>query len=158
MAQKPGKLVSVGFGIETGIPVSNTLDAFNFTFGMTARVAVHAGPGFATFTTGGIVYVPKSLQESSSARAGLQIPIKAGYKYIFVRHFFVMGEVGYSVFKTYYDNGQNDQIYSTSTGGFTFAPAIGVQFGVTELALRYESMRIEGRNADFVGFRVGFNF
>jgi len=158
MAQKPGKLISVGFGLEAGVPVNKTTsDAFNFNGGMTARVSVHAGPGFATFTTGGIVFIPKNL-DAYSLKASVQIPIKAGYKYIFERHFFVMGELGYSVFKTYYDDGQNSNLQSTSEGGFTFAPSIGLQFRVTELALRYESIHLSGGNVNYMAFRVGFNF
>src|SRR5882724_2140815 len=122
MAQKSGKLVSVGFGIETGIPVGTASDAFNFNFGATARVSVHAGPGFATFTTGGIVLIAKNLEQSYSLKAGVQIPFKAGYKYVIANHFFVMGELGYSIFKSYYDVGDDSHLASTSSGGFTYAP------------------------------------
>jgi len=158
MAQKPGKLISVGFGLEAGVPINKTTaDVFNFNGGVTARFSLHAGPGFATFTTGGILFIPKNA-DVNSLKASVQIPIKAGYKYIFVRHFFVMGELGYSVFNSYYGSGQNSNLHSTSTGGFTFAPSLGLQFRVMELALRYESIQLSGGNLDYLGFRVGFNF
>ncbi|MBS1596870.1 MAG: hypothetical protein JST75_01495 [Bacteroidetes bacterium] len=158
MAQREGKLVSVGFGIEPGIPVGSAADIFNFNMGFTARVSVHAGPGFATFTSGGIVMIPKNIDQNNSFVAGVQIPFKAGYKYIIARHFFVMGELGYSIYKSYYDSGSNSNLASTSTGGFTYAPSIGVNFGVTELALRYESINLSGDRVDYMGLRIGFNF
>ena len=158
LAQKEGKLVSVGFGVETGIPVGNAADVFNFNIGFTARVSVLAGPGYATFTTGGLIMIPKNLAESNSIKAGAQIPFKAGYKYIIAQRFFVMGELGYSIFKSYYDVGDDSHIVSTSSGGFTYAPSIGVNFGVTELALRYESIGLSGGHVDYLGFRAGFNF
>jgi len=44
MAQKSGKLVSVGFGIETGIPVG-TASTLSILFRCNCPLSVHAGPG-----------------------------------------------------------------------------------------------------------------
>jgi len=152
------KLISVGFGIEGGLPANSaTKDVFGGGGGVTARAALHLGPGFVTLTTGGIVFIPKNLQETNAVKTAVQIPIKAGYKYVLVGHLFVMGEFGYSVFKSYYED-QNNNVYSTSTGGFTFAPSVGVQWGATEVALRYESVQLSGGNFTYMGLRLGFNF
>lgn len=158
MAQRPGKMFSAGFGIEGGAPLNDAKDAYSFTFGATARVAVHAGPGFATFTTGGIMFVAKNIDQSN-LKATVQIPFKAGYKYIFLDHFFVMGELGYSALETYYDNGNGDATLAhTSTGGFTYAPSAGVQFRAMELALRYETVHANSANLSYLALRLGFNF
>ena len=158
LAQKDGKLVSVGFGIETGLPVAKAADVFNFNLGFTGRVSVHAGPGYATISSGGIIMIPKKLEQSNSIKAGVQIPIKGGYKYIFLERFFVMGELGYSIFKSYYDTGDDSHIVSTSSGGFTYSPSIGFNLGVSELALKYESIALDGGHINYLGFRAAFNF
>jgi hypothetical protein len=157
MAQKPGKIFSAGFGLEAGIPLGDARTAFNATGGVTARFALRAGPGYATFTTGAIVFAPKNLYYDENLKASVQIPFKAGYKYSIIPHLFVMGELGYSSFQTYYDDG-NDDIAHTSTGGFTYAPAVGAEWGVFEVSLRYESVHVSGGNVSYVGARCGFNF
>lgn len=155
-AQKLTKKFSVGFGLEGGLPTGDAKDAFNFTGGLTLRFSYHEGPGFITFAIGGIAFIPKSF-EGEDTKAGLQIPFKAGYKYIIGDHFFVMGEVGYSSFKYFYSD-EDGNLVSTKDGGFTFAPGAGVQFNALEVGLRYESFSIKGGNISYLGFRVGFNF
>jgi len=155
-AQKEGKKWSVGFGLEAGVPTGDIKDSYNFTGGITLRFAYKAGPGFATFTTGVVGYVPKK-GLGKQTKAALQIPFKAGYKYIFAKHLFVMGEFGYSTFRYYYDGG-NGNLASTSTGGFTYAPSIGVNFGVFEAGIKYEAIAITGGTVSDIGFRLGFNF
>jgi hypothetical protein len=155
-AQKPGKLFSVGFGLEGGAPVNNAATAYSFTAGMTLRFSLHAGPGFATLASGWNAFIPMNIAGNSSNLA-VQIPIKAGYKYIFAGRFFVMGEMGYSSFHYYYDNGDGT-VSSASSGGFTYAPSVGVQFGVMEIGVRYETIALKAGNISYVGFRLGFNF
>ncbi len=158
MAQRQGKFFSVGFGMEGGIPVSDIKNIYSGSFGMTLRFSLHAGPGYATLTSGGIIFFPKNLDNNSEdLKVGAQIPVKAGYKYTIVGPLFVMGELGYSSFRYYYDDGEGN-VAHTSKGGFTFAPSLGVQFGVTEFALRYESIRISDGNISTVGLHLGFNF
>jgi hypothetical protein len=155
-AQREGKKFSVGFGLEAGIPTGDAKASYNVTGGMTIRFSYLAGPGYVTLTSGGIVFAPKSLN-GETIKAGLQIPIKAGYKYLINEHFFVMGELGYSTVKTYYKD-VNNNLASVSSGGFTFAPAIGVQSHSFEFSIRYESTSLNGGTLSFAGARIGFNF
>jgi hypothetical protein len=157
-AQSPGKFISFGFGLEAGLPANGARSVFNYNYsgGLTLRFALHAGPGFVTLTAGGIVYVPQTI-DGQNTKVALQIPVKAGYKFIFARHFFVMGELGYSVFNYYYDKGDNTLAHTT-TGGFTYAPGVGFQIGVLELGVRYETIQLKPGNLSFVGLRLGFNF
>ena len=155
-AQKPGKTWAAGFGVEAGIPTGNAGNAFTALGGLSGRFSLLAGPGYATITAGWNVFVPKDIY-GLDPQVALQIPIKAGYKYIFADHFFVMGELGYSIFTAYHDNGYGNTA-SSSTGGFTYAPQVGVQFGVMEIGVRYESVLVKNDDISFVGFRLGFNF
>jgi hypothetical protein len=156
MAQKPGKFFSIGFGFEAGKPLNSAASVYDFTGGLTVRISLHAGPGFATITGGGIVFVPWEISEQN-LKAAVQIPIKGGYKYIFLRHFFVMGELGYSLFR-YYTEGTNNNLVTTRTGGFTYAPSVGVQLGIIELGLRYETIQLNTGDLSYLGLRLGFNF
>jgi len=155
-AQSAGKKWSVGFGFSGGIPLGDTKTAFNVAGGLDLRFSYKAGPGFVTLSAGANAFIPKSFA-GVSKKAGLQIPIKAGYKYAIVPHFFVMGEAGFSSFRSYY-NGGNNNLVSSSTSGFTYAPAIGTEFGAFEAAIRFEGVAISGGTVSFVGFRLGFNF
>ena len=154
-AQKEGKKFSGGFGLEAGLPVGTANTVYHFTGGLSIRFSYHAGPGFITLSSGVFAYVPKS-GLGRSTKASLQIPIKAGYKYVFYKPFFVMGEIGYSSFKVYYAGTNN--IASTSSGGFTYAPTIGVSFNVFELGIKYEATSITGGALSEIGLRLGFNF
>jgi len=155
-AQKEGKSFSAGFGIEAGIPVGAATTAYHFTGGLGIRFSYHAGPGFVTLSSGAIAYVPKS-GEGKSTKASLQIPIKAGYKYVFHKPFFVMGEIGYSSFRVYYA-GVGNNIASNSSGGFTYAPSAGVTFNAFEVAIKYEGTSLTGGSLSTFGVRLGFNF
>lgn len=155
-AQKLTKKFSAGFGLEAGLPTGDVKDYYNFAGGLTVRFAYQAGPGFATLTTGGIAFIPKDF-EGEDPKAGILIPVKAGYKYVIGDHFFIMGEVGYSSFKAY-STDENDELVSVTNGGFTFAPGIGAQFGVFEVGIRYESAKIEETNLSYLGLRLGLNF
>jgi hypothetical protein len=154
-AQKDSAKFSVGFGLEAGVPTGVAKTAYNFTGGLTLRFSYHAGPGFLTLTTGAEGYVPKKGQ-GKSTKASLQIPVKAGYKYIFSKPFFVMAELGYSSFRVYYDN--NGSVASTSSGGFTYAPTIGVNFNAFEAGIKYEATSVSGGTISNLSIRLGFNF
>jgi hypothetical protein len=153
-AQKETKKFSVGFGIEAGVPTGPPSDLYSFAIGLTVRFSYHVGPGFVTFTTGALGYDPKTIVIGQKKKVGLQIPFRAGYKYI-VNHFFVMGELGYSEFKSYY--GQNGELVSTSSGSFIAAPSVGVQFNAFEVGIRY-GIDFRSGGGGLFGARIGFNF
>jgi len=154
IAQNESKKFSVGFGIEAGVPSGPPSDLYSFAVGLTVRFSYHVGPGFVTLTGGALGYDPKSIA-GQPKKVGLQIPVKAGYKYIIQHHFFVMGEVGYAEFKTYY--GSNGELLSINHGSAIAAPSIGVQFNAFEVAIRYEANFSNGGGGLF-GARIGFNF
>jgi hypothetical protein len=154
-AQKDSSKLSFGFGLEAGVPTGDAKAAYNFTGGLTVRLSYHAGPGFLTLTTGAEGYVPKKGQ-GNSTKASLQIPVKAGYKYIFAKPFFVMAELGYSSFRIYYDN--NGSVASNSYGGFTYAPTVGVNFNAFEAGIKYEATSVSGGTISNLSLRLGFNF
>jgi hypothetical protein len=154
MAQKETKNFSVGFGLEAGAPTGAMSELYDFATGLTIRFSFHAGPGFITLTTGAIGYAPKTLV-GVKGKAGLEIPVRAGYKYIIGHHFFVMGEAGYSEFKTYF--GENGEIASVSNGSFVAAPSLGVQFNAFEIGVRYNIVFSNGGGGLFAA-RLGFNF
>jgi hypothetical protein len=155
-AQSDRKPWSIGFGFDGGIPLGDAKTAYNFNGGMDIRFSYKLGPGFATLTAGANAFIPKSFN-GVDTKAGLQIPVKLGYKYKIVPHFFVMGEAGYSSFRSYYDDG-NNHLVSASTSGFTYAPSIGTEFGAFEAAVRYEGISVSGGTISFVALRIGFNF
>jgi len=153
LAQKETKKSSFGFGIEMGAPTGSYTNLYTFEAGLTIRYSYHAGPGFVTLTTGTLGLFPKKIV-GQSEKVGLQIPIRAGYKYIFDHHYFVMGELGYVSTKTYY--GAQGKVLSTSQGSFLTAPSVGVQFNAFEISLRYEAH--PGNGGGIAGLRIGFNF
>jgi hypothetical protein len=152
-AQKETKKFSVGFGLEAGIPTGVTANAYTMAAGLTVRFSWLAGPGFVTLTGGAIGYAPKTIV-GVPAKAGLQIPVRAGYKYIIQHHLFLMGEAGYSDFNTYF--GSKGNIVSRSSGSFVVAPSIGFQANVFEISVRYDIS--SGSGPSVAGVRLGFNF
>lgn len=154
-AQKENKLFSAGFGVEAGVPVGTANTAYKFTAGLGIRFSYHAGPGFITLGSGVLAYVPKS-GLGKSTKASLQIPVKVGYKYVFHKPFFAMCEIGYSSFKVYY--GGTNGIASNSTGGFTYAPAVGVNFDAVEIGIKYEGTSLGTGAIAAIGLRLAFNF
>src|SRR5579859_1900978 len=135
MAQKETKHFSAGFGLEAGVPVGNYSDLYSFDMGLTVRLSLHAGPGFVTLTSGALAFLPKDMA-GEPKKAGLQIPVRFGYKYIIHHHFFVMGEAGYVSTKTYYGN--RGKLLSVNSSSFIAAPSIGVQFNAIEISIRYD--------------------
>ncbi|HRN56046.1 MAG TPA: hypothetical protein PLL71_06325 [Agriterribacter sp.] len=160
-AQKGDKPFSFGFGFEGGPLVgdANFKEAFSSEFGMSIRFSVKAGPGYATFSPGALLVIPKSLSEDD-IKIGSHIPLRLGYKYIFAERFFVMGEAGYAAYTVYSADNENDEIVKEKAGGFTYAPSVGVNLGKFEAGIRYEATRLKDFDAKvgLLGFRLGFNF
>lgn len=154
-AQKTDKKFSFGFGIEAGLPTGDFKEIYSFAPGLSVRGSYKLGPGFATLTAGGLAYLPKSIDEED-LKAGILVPVKIGYKYIY-KGLFGMGEVGVSRFN-YYFTDYNGSIASIGETGVTFAPTVGYQTGVFEIGLRYEITRFDGGNLNTALVRLGFNF
>lgn len=157
-AQKGNKPFSFGFGFEGGPLISDAdvKEVFSAEFGLSIRFSVKAGPGYATFSPGALLVMPKKLSEDD-IKVGMHVPLRVGYKYIFAEKFFVMGEAGYAAY-TIYSADNNDKIVKNTSGGFTYAPSIGVNLGKFEAGIRYEATRLEDSNIGLLGLRLGFNF
>ncbi len=159
-AQKMNKTFSFGFGLEGVIPSGDLAESYGMGGGLTLRASYKAGPGFVTLTSGALVFAPKSLdggENSEDMKAAMQIPIKAGYKFIYKDYLFAMAEIGYSSLTTYAPN-SDGELEKISSGGLVYAPSIGFQYKSLELGLRYETFSTEGGTASFMGLRLGFNF
>lgn len=154
VAQKETKQRSVGFGIEAGVPTGNTSNLYSIAAGLTIRYSYHVGPGFATLTTGLLGYAPKTNVDVPK-QAAIQIPVRAGYKYIIQHHYFIMGELGYSYFKYYYNN--NGDVASANRNAMTFAPSAGFQFNAFEIGVRY-GVNLTNSDGGLFAVRIGFNF
>src|ERR1700689_5240639 len=154
VAQKETKQRSVGFGIEIAVPTGNISKLYSIAAGLTIRYSYHVGPGFATLTTGLLGYAPKT-NEDGPKKAAIQIPVRAGYKYIIQQHYFIMGELGYSYFKYYYSS--NGDIASANRNSMTFAPSAGFQFNAFEIGVRY-GVNITNSDGGLFAVRIGFNF
>jgi hypothetical protein len=158
--EKPGKVFTGGFGIETGLVTGDPgfKSEFSSEFGLSARFGYKVGPGWITLTPGGNAVFPKSF-EDEDLKVGTHYYVKAGYKYIFVKHLFAMAEVGYGNYSSYTEYSDDGQLYKTnSSGGICFSPAIGGNFGSFELGLRYEYTKLSGGSKSIAGLRLGWNF
>jgi hypothetical protein len=152
-AQNETKKFSVGFGFEAGIPNGNLANLYTSAIGLTVRCSWLAGPGFVTLTSGAIAYPPKTIV-GIPAKAGLQIPVRAGYKFIIQHHLFLMGEAGYSDFNTYF--GSKGNVVSRSSGAMLVAPSIGFQAKAFEIGVRYDLF--SNSTGGVASVRLGFNF
>lgn len=159
--EKEGKKFTGGFGIETGYETGDPgfKSVFSSEFGLSARFGFKVGPGWITLTPGSNVVIPKSVNDDEDINVGIHYYIKGGYKYIFVKHLFVMAEVGYGNYTIYtQSNYDDDNLYKSSSGGVCFSPAIGGNFGSFELGLRYEYTKVNDGSVGTLGLRLGWNF
>jgi hypothetical protein len=153
MAQKETKTSSFGFGLEAGAPVGSYSNIYTLGAGLTLRYSYHAGPGFVTLTTGAIGFAPK-IVAGQKGKAGIDIPLRFGYKYVIQQHFFVSGELGYVSIKTYY--GSNGKTLSNTQGSVLAAIGAGYQYNAFEIGLRFETH--PAVSGSTIGVRLGFNF
>jgi hypothetical protein len=140
-AQKPGKTESFGLGLQGGVsPNVGTNQYANI--GLTARFSIHAGPGYAYIGTGYMF---------SRAATGFQIPIRAGYKFIFSKQFFINEEFGYYFLK------KSDYLGQTTENGLSIATSVGMQFGIFDVGLQYDAI-VNQNDFSTIGFFIGWNF
>jgi hypothetical protein len=143
-AQKPDKLYSFGIGLEGGVS-PNVATTQMVDLGVTGRISIHAGPGYAFMGTGYLL---------SRAGTDFQIPLRVGYKFTFAKRGFLMGELGYYFYRT---SENNFPYHATTIRGLSIAPSAGVQFGVFEVGLRGDVI-INQAELSTIGFLLGWNF
>jgi hypothetical protein len=148
------KKFSLGLGLEGALPTGGLKSLYNVGAGATVRAAIGLDKASAvTLTTGVVAFIPKDLGSGIDVKAQINIPIKAGYRYMLSDSFYGIGEAGVSIIKSYYNNGSST-LQSVSSSEFTYAPGIGVLLGGFDASLRYEGYS----SAGFLGLRVGFTF
>lgn len=147
------KKFSLGLGFEAGLPVGSFSNAYSVGVGGTLRAAIGLDKTSAiTITSGVMAFIPKTIN-GVDLKAQINIPVKAGYKFMLNDHFYGIGEAGLTFAKVYANVGNGTTVSANSTE-FTYAPGIGVQFGGFDTSLRYEGYSGSG----FLGLRVGFTF
>lgn len=162
-AQNETKKWSIGIMTEIGLPQGDIKSVYHTTSGLSLRFSYHVGPGFITLSAGGVAFIPKiGAEDTSSAviktlKVGVQVPVKVGYKYIFLHHIFIMGELGYSTFYTFYED-DNSEIQHSSAGGFDYSLTAGFQLNAFEIGFKYEAFQLPVNNINYIGARLGFNF
>jgi hypothetical protein len=148
------KKFSLGLGLEAALPVGNLGNAYSVGAGATLRATIGIDESSAfTITTGAIAFIPKDLGGGYKLKTQINIPIKAGYKYMLSSNFYAIGEAGMTIAKSYVSNGSGGTI-SASGSSFTYAPGIGLKLGALDLSVRYEGYS----GAGFIGGRLGFDF
>jgi hypothetical protein len=148
------KKFSLGLGLEAALPVGNLGNAYSFGAGATIRATIGIDESSAfTITSGAIAFLAKDLGGGYKLKTQINIPIKAGYKYMLSDNFYAIGEAGITIAKSYASNGNGGTV-SASGSSFTYAPGLGLKLGAVDLSVRYEGYS----GAGFIGARLGFNF
>ncbi|QHS54858.1 hypothetical protein GWR56_04580 [Mucilaginibacter sp. 14171R-50] len=145
----------LGLAAEGALPMGALKTSYTVGGGLTIRAAFGLDETSAiTLTSGAMAFLPKDLSNLGvDSKAQLNIPIKAGYKYMLSSNFYAIGEAGMSIIRSYYSDSNGD-LQSVSGSEFTYAPGVGVQLGGFDASVRYEGYS----GAGFLGLRVGFNF
>ncbi len=152
-AQKASKKFRIGLGVEGALPSTGLSAMYNFGAGATTRFAYSLDDKMAiTLTTGAIAFLPKSIAKDADLKAQINIPIKAGFRYMITPKFYGIAETGVTIAKSYASVA--GQTISATGSTFTYAPGIGVLLGGFDASLRYEGYT----GAGFLGLRLGFNF
>lgn len=152
--EKSYKTVRIGLGVEGALPLGSFSNAYNEGVGATFRAAVALNETSAiTGTTGVIAFIPKSISGVNS-KAQLNIPIKAGYKYMLSDMVYGLGEAGFTIAKVYYPSSSSGSLASASSTEFTYSVGLGAHLGAFDPSIRYEGYSSSG----FIGLRLGFNF
>ncbi len=149
------KTWTVGLGLDGGMIKGDFKNVFTAGAGINLRIGYQAGPGFITFSSGSIILIPNS-KAPDILKLAVLVPFKLGYKLVIADHFFVMGEAGYALLRSYLDDSYG--LATMNQGGFVYNPTVGVQFGKVELGLHYQSTSIKGTHLDMPMVRLGINF
>lgn len=145
----------LGLAAEGALPLGTLKSAYNVGAGLTIRAAFGLDEKSAiTLTSGAIAFLPKDLSNVDlDTKAQLNIPVKAGYKYMLSSNLYAIGEAGMTIVRSYFGD-ENGDLQSVSSSHFTYSPGIGVQLGGFDASIRYEGYQSQS----FMGLRVGFNF
>lgn len=150
-AQESGKKIGFGLGLEAALPPNAS---FVGGAGLTARITYTLDEKMAiTGTSGAIAFIPKKVT-GIDMKPQINIPIKAGFRYMLTSKVYGLLESGYTITKVYYVNPGTGKVMSASGSSFTYAPGVGVKFGGLDLGLRYEGYTGGG----FLGLRLGYDF
>lgn len=150
--EKSYKKVRIGLGLEGALPMGALKTSYNYGGGATVRVAVALNEKSAiTATSGAIAFIPEPIP-GADLKASINIPVKAGYKYMLTSKVYALGEAGTTISKTYAVVA--GQTYSSSGSSFTYSAGIGAHALRLDTSLRYEAYS----NGGFLGLRLGFNF
>ena len=151
-----GKKFKINLGVEGALPMGDLKNGYSFGAGLTLRFLYKVTPQFGvTFTTGAIGFAPKDL--NANAKVLLNIPFKAGGRYMITNNFYGLAEIGMTQSMMYFTD-QQGKISHISSNAFTYAPSIGVILGGLDASLRYETMSKNGASSSFLALRLGFFF
>jgi hypothetical protein len=154
------KFFSGGLGIEAGLPSGSAETMMTGAFGLDAHFGFRAGPGFITLIGGIVGYsgpgYDKGVDPSKDFNGAI-IPVRVGYKYFIVRHLYVMADIGLQRHFLTHNDANGTRVNDMGTG-LTYCPSIGVQFGVFEIAFKYEVNQVAGGNINDAAIRLGFDF
>lgn len=145
----------VGLGLDGGIVNGDYKSVYSWGVGINLRIGYQAGPGFITFSTGGIVLPPNS-KAPSYLKLSVLSPFKLGYKAVIADNFFISAEAGYALLRSIEDDAYG--IGTVNSGGFVYSPGLGVQFGKVELGLHYQVVTIKSASLNMPMARLGINF
>jgi hypothetical protein len=148
---KSSEKFRIGLGLEGALP---TNAGYKVGAGATLRVAVPISDNSAvTGTTGVMAFIPKSMT-GVNTKAQLNIPIKAGYEYMFNGTLYGLGEAGFTIARVYIPSTTTSNLSSVSSTDFTYSFGVGAHLGAFDPSIRYEGYS----SAGFVGLRLGFTF
>lgn len=145
----------ISLGADFGFPVGNFSNVINYAVGGSL---LYQNPITERFElTGNVGYLRLNGKERNIINIKYSegfIPIKAGARYFLLENFYAAAELGASI--------------STASGSgsgtsFVYAPALGVEFpvsdtGAVDVGLRYESWSRSNGTRSFIGIRAGYNF
>jgi len=134
-------------GVEAGLPVGSTSNAYNFVIGGSLKydLPIATSTNF-TISAGYSSFQGKTIAGFKFPAAGF-IPVKAGIKYFFAPEFYGEAQLG-AAFGT----------KSGSGTAFAYSPGIGYKFSdVVDLGVRYEGWSNNGTVSQ-IAARLGFSF
>ncbi|UOE48842.1 hypothetical protein MTO98_31060 [Mucilaginibacter sp. SMC90] len=151
--------IRLSVGPESGIPVGNMHDRYNWNLGGSVQVDVpiSGNPIYLTGLAGFNNFFSKN--ELTNVPDLQIIPVKAGLKYFPLNNFYIQGQAGASFLLDKAKNG-----YDNSTA-FSYAPQVGYQFPVgssyIDASVKWEGntkFKTGGTSNNFIGLRLAYGF